>query len=80
MVVAHAVARADLGGEAGRAAVRVDDADGLWVCGDWVGGEGMLADAALASASRACEGILADLSRAHADPSFVREVASETPP
>jgi phytoene dehydrogenase-like protein len=76
MVVAHAIARADLGGEAGRAATRVDDVDRLWICGDWVGREGTLADAALASAARASEAILADLSRRRIDPITVREVAS----
>lgn len=37
----------------------VPDVPGLWVAGDWVGDEGMLADAAVASARRAAEGILA---------------------
>ena len=32
---------------------RVPDAPGVFVVGDWVGGEGMLLDASLASAERA---------------------------
>ena len=76
MVVANAMARADRGGETGRADVRVGDVDRLWICGDGVGPEGMLADAALASAVRAAESILADLSRTRIDPISVRQVAS----
>jgi phytoene dehydrogenase-like protein len=76
MIVSNAIVRADLGGESGRRDVRVGDVDRLWVCGDWVGGEGMLADAALSSAARASEAIVADLSRARVDPMPSREVAS----
>jgi len=49
LVVVHELPRASSGGLAGRPAARVDGTHGLFVAGDWVGPEGMLADAALAS-------------------------------
>jgi phytoene dehydrogenase-like protein len=52
MVSSNALATASGGGLTGRAGPRVPGADGLFVVGDWVGQEGMLLDAALASASR----------------------------
>jgi phytoene dehydrogenase-like protein len=55
VVVSHDVVTAARGGLAGRPGPRVDGARGLYVAGDWVGGEGMLADASLASARRAVE-------------------------
>jgi hypothetical protein len=45
------------GGLAGRPGPRVPDAPGVFVVGDWVGGDGMLLDASLASA----EGAAAEL-------------------
>jgi phytoene dehydrogenase-like protein len=43
---------------AGRPGPAVDDAPGVFVAGDWVGGEGLLADAALASAAAAARGAI----------------------
>ncbi len=57
MTVAHALVTAAGGGLSRRPAPRVLDLDGLYVVGDWVGAEGMLADAALASARAAARDI-----------------------
>ncbi|MGK4001363.1 FAD-dependent oxidoreductase [Sorangium sp. So ce1036] len=59
LVASNAVVTADGGGFAGRPGVRVPELAGLFVAGDWVGPEGMLADASLASARAAAEAILA---------------------
>lgn len=53
MTVTHALPTAAMGGTDGRAPAAVPDVDGLFVAGDWVGGEGLLADASLASAREA---------------------------
>ncbi|WP_394821622.1 FAD-dependent oxidoreductase [Pendulispora albinea] len=53
MTVAHALPLASEGGA--RMPVAVPDVPRLFVAGDWVGDEGMLLDAALASARRAAE-------------------------
>ncbi|HEY8090673.1 MAG TPA: FAD-dependent oxidoreductase [Polyangiaceae bacterium] len=53
MVTAQAMVTAADGGLKGRPGPRVPDAPGVFVVGDWVGGEGMLLDASLASAERA---------------------------
>jgi len=58
MVVSHALVTAAQGGTAGRPGPEVAGVPGLYVAGDWVGPEGMLADASLASAKRAAEVIL----------------------
>ncbi len=55
MVVAHALPRPG-SGLTGRPPVEVAGHPGVFVAGDWVGGEGMLADASLASAERAAAG------------------------
>jgi phytoene dehydrogenase-like protein len=55
MVASNAIVTAAGGGTAGRPGPRVPDAPGVWVVGDWVGGEGMLLDASLASAERAAD-------------------------
>lgn len=59
LTVTHALATAAGGGLAGRPGPAVPGVRGLYVAGDWVGPEGMLADAALTSAKRAAERILA---------------------
>jgi phytoene dehydrogenase-like protein len=59
MIVAHDMPRADAGGLSGRAPVAVADAPGVYIAGDWVGAEGLLADAAVASARAAVRAILA---------------------
>jgi phytoene dehydrogenase-like protein len=61
MVVAHACVRASDGGTRGRPGPRVPDAPGVFVVGDWVGPEGMLLDASLASAEGAADALAADL-------------------
>lgn len=55
MEVTAAIPTAAAGGIAGRPPVRVAEHPGLHVAGDWVGAEGLLLDAALASASLAAE-------------------------
>jgi phytoene dehydrogenase-like protein len=55
MVVSHALVTASGGGLAGRPGPVVPDAPGVVVVGDWVGAEGMLLDASIASAERAAE-------------------------
>jgi len=59
LVVAHALPEAALGGTRGRPGPEVPDVPGLYVAGDWVGPEGLLADASLASARAAAFAILA---------------------
>jgi len=58
MVVTNALPTADAGGTAGRPGPDLPDAPNVYVAGDWVGGEGVLADAVLASAKRAAGIIL----------------------
>ena len=53
IAVAHRLDTAETGGPAGRASPVVAGAPGVLLCGDWVGSEGWLADAALASGRRA---------------------------
>ncbi len=55
MTVYHALVTAAAGGVAGRPGPVVPDIRGLYVVGDWVGGDGLLVDASLASARRAAE-------------------------
>ncbi len=51
--VSHAVVSAGMGGLSGRPGPAVEHVNGLYVAGDWVGNEGQLADASLASGKRA---------------------------
>lgn len=60
MVVTNALVTAAAGGLAGRPGPQVAGAPGLYVAGDWVGADGMLADASFASARRAAELCLRD--------------------
>jgi phytoene dehydrogenase-like protein len=53
--VSQNLARAGFSGLAGRPAVDAAAAENIYLAGDWVGEEGMLADAALASAYRAAQ-------------------------
>jgi len=57
MTVAHAVVTAAAGGISGRPSPAVPGTGGVLVAGDWVGPEGMLADASLASARAAARQI-----------------------
>jgi hypothetical protein len=59
LTVMHDAPQAAHGGAAGRFPVEVADVPGAFVVGDWVGGEGMLADAVLASAEHAAATLLA---------------------
>jgi phytoene dehydrogenase-like protein len=60
MTVMNALATSHQGGTEGRPGPQVDDVPGLFVVGDWVGAEGMLVDASLASARRAAERIASE--------------------
>jgi hypothetical protein len=53
MTVMNWLPAAREGGNRGRPGPRVPEAPGLFVAGDWVGSEGFLVDAALASAKEA---------------------------
>lgn len=64
MTVANAVVSAAGGGFAGRPAVQVAELGNVWLAGDWVGAEGQLADAALASAEQAARSVQAWLAQA----------------
>lgn len=55
LTVANALATAEHGGLAGRPGPAVPGIEGLFVVGDWVGTEGWLADASMASGKRAAE-------------------------
>jgi phytoene dehydrogenase-like protein len=68
MTVAHALPDAASGGLAGRPGVEVAGRPGVFLAGDWVGAEGMLADASAASAAEAARRALAALGRGHAEP------------
>lgn len=61
LVVTHGLVAAARGGKAGRPGPTVDGATGLYVAGDWVGPEGMLADASFASAQRAAASYVRDV-------------------
>lgn len=58
MIVMNAVATAGLEGIKRRPSPEVQDVPGLFIAGDWVGPEGLLADASLASAKRAAQLII----------------------
>lgn len=59
MIVMNALPLASLDGTRGRPGPQVVDVPGLFVAGDWVGKEGLLVDASLASARHAAELIVA---------------------
>ena len=58
MAVMNAIATAEGNGTSGRPGPAVHDVPGLFVAGDWVGSEGLLADASLASARQAATMIM----------------------
>ena len=58
LVVTHDLPHAARGGLAGRTPGAVDGIANLWLAGDWVGPEGLLADASLASGRAAGLGAL----------------------
>lgn len=55
LVVSHALVTAAAGGNTGRPGPLVPDVANLYVIGDWVGPDGLLADVGLASARRAAQ-------------------------
>lgn len=55
MIAANALVSAEEGGLAGRPGPVVPGVEGLFLAGDWVGAEGMLAEASLASGKRAAD-------------------------
>ena len=59
MTTQNALPLASQGGTLGRPSPQVEDIDGLYIVGDWVGNEGLLADASLASAKQAAAMITA---------------------
>ncbi|MFP5265523.1 MAG: phytoene desaturase family protein [Blastocatellia bacterium] len=61
LVVMNDTATALRDGTKGRPGPRVSDVPGLFVSGDWVGGEGLLVDASLASAKQAAELVAAEI-------------------
>jgi phytoene dehydrogenase-like protein len=63
MLVTHALPAAATGGSAERPGPPVPGAEDLYVVGDWVGPQGMLADASLASAKQAASMILQGATR-----------------
>jgi hypothetical protein len=58
MIVSNALISASQGGIYGRPDVKVPGTENLYIVGDWIGPEGLLADARLSSAKRAAEKIL----------------------
>jgi len=55
MTVTNALTTAEQGGNGGRPGPEVPGIAGLYMAGDWVGAEGLLADASVASGKRAAE-------------------------
>lgn len=66
MVVAGSTPRAADGGLPGRPRVTDSGQTGIYIAGDWVGPEGLLADASIASGHQAALGAVASLERAPA--------------
>jgi phytoene dehydrogenase-like protein len=58
MVVYNAIVTAEQRGTLGRPDTKVPETENLYIVGDWIGSEGILADASFASAKRAAEQIL----------------------
>jgi pyruvate/2-oxoglutarate dehydrogenase complex dihydrolipoamide dehydrogenase (E3) component len=58
MVVYNAIVTAEQGGTLGRPESKVPETENLYIVGDWIGSEGLLADASFASAKCAAQQIL----------------------
>jgi pyruvate/2-oxoglutarate dehydrogenase complex dihydrolipoamide dehydrogenase (E3) component len=58
MIVSNTLVSAEQGGTPGRPDTRVPNANNLYIVGDWVGPEGLLADASFSSAKHAAQQIL----------------------
>jgi len=67
MTVAHSLPRADERGLSGRPSVTLGERPNVFLAGDWVGSEGLLADASIASARASAECVLAALARTPVD-------------
>lgn len=67
MVVSYARVSAAMGGESGRPAIDASGRAGVYLVGDWVGAEGMLSDAAVASARAVATRIVAPAGRLAAE-------------
>jgi phytoene dehydrogenase-like protein len=63
MIVSNALVDASQGGIYGRPDVKVPSTENLYIIGDWVGPEGLLADGSLSSAKRAAEKLLLERNR-----------------
>jgi phytoene dehydrogenase-like protein len=76
IAVVNGLPTAAQGGLAGRPGPAVPGQEGLYVAGDWVGPEGLLADAAIASGQQAARAVLARTVLARsADAAVTRKVA-----
>ena len=62
LMVSHSLPRADGGGLAGRPGAAVEGCPNVFLAGDWVGPDGMLADASAASAREAARRVVLSLS------------------
>ena len=58
MVVYNAIVSAEQGGIRGRPDTKIPETENLYVVGDWIEPEGLLADASFASAKLAAQQIL----------------------
>jgi phytoene dehydrogenase-like protein len=68
MTVANDLPRADEGGLSGRPAAAIRECPDVFLAGDWVGSEGLLADASAASAAEAARRVLAALAASSGRP------------
>jgi phytoene dehydrogenase-like protein len=78
MIVSNALVDASQGGIYGRPDVKVPGSENLYIVGDWVGPEGMLADASLSSAKRAAGRILQKRNRNKKEELAVHSVQAHT--
>ena len=76
LTVVNALATAEQGGLAGRPGPEVAGAPGLYIAGDWVGPDGWLADASLASAKSAATAIIQSDSLTRQRPALPRKGAA----
>jgi hypothetical protein len=73
MVASHAMPTAADDGLPGRTGTAVPDAPGAFVVGDWVGPEGLLLDAVMASAEQAAGAAEAFIAKGTSPPAISRE-------
>ena len=65
MVVYNAIVSAEQGGISGRPDTKIPETENLYVVGDWIGPEGLLADASFASAKLVCTTNFESTAKAH---------------